>query len=81
LESHSKVVFQDKDKTVIEEGAKGEKKVLVCTLAMNVCEAIMAYLVKTWADNKDQLARKIIPVFKTYTSISDHLKVKYLTKI
>lgn len=63
---------------VIEEGPKGEKKVLVCSLAMNVCEAIIGYLIKTWADKKEQLGRKIVPIFKTYTTISDHLKVIHL---
>jgi hypothetical protein len=60
---------------VIEEGSKGDKKMLVLNLGMNVCEAVIGYLVKIWAETKDQLGRKVMAVFKTYGSFQDHLKV------
>ncbi|XP_059486131.1 Fanconi anemia group I protein-like [Neocloeon triangulifer] len=64
----------DKDNLIIDEGVKGETKMLVLTLGMNVCEALIGYLIKRWADSKDQHSRKVMSVFNTYNSIQDHIK-------
>ncbi|XP_065353781.1 Fanconi anemia group I protein [Cloeon dipterum] len=61
------------DKLVFEEGAKGDTKVLVLTLGMNLCEAVIAYLIRSWADSKEQQAKKVASVFNTYISIKAHL--------